>query len=180
MNHWDDRLRDIANKHGFSEEAAAYMAQAIRQAGGRFAQWRHPQLGGFGQWMPGMTTLSPRDPATEARLDELCQDLLGLLKENGHADAPGQDGAVWWPKTLGFHPDSAGAQDRVRYAYFAGARRLAVDRGDGRVTVYDTGDHHVRGVAQALAGAGDGRLVFQSQHGEVSLDALPVVEPPGS
>ena len=176
---WDNRLRDIANKHGFSEEAAAFMAQTIRQAGGRFAQWNHPQLGGFGQWIPGLTTLSPRDPATEKRLDELCQDLLGLLKEDGHTEVPGQDGTVWWPKTLGFRPDSAGGQNRVRYAYFADVRRLAVDRGDGQVTVYDTGEHHVHGVSQRQGSSSSDQIVFQSQRGEVDLDTLAVVEPPG-
>ena len=174
---WDDRVRNIAAKHGFDTDATEFMAQAIQQAGGRLAQWNHPGLGGLGQWMPGMTTLSPREPALEKRLDELCLDLLALLRETGHADAPGKDGLVWWPKTLGLRPDSAGAQNRVRYAYFADSRRLAVDRGDGHVTVYDTGEHHVHGVSQQQ-GSGD-RLVFQSQHGEVDLDTLTVVEPPG-
>ena len=173
----DDRIRHLASKHGFSEEATEFMAATIKSAGGRFAQWKHPSLGGFGQWVPGVTTLSPRDPALEKRLDELCLDVLSLLQASGHPDTPGQNSPVWWPKTLGLQPDVAGGQNRVRYAYFADPRRLAVDHGDGRVTVYDTGDHHVHGVARA-PGAGD-RLVFSSQRGEVSLDALTVVEPPG-
>ena len=173
----EDRIRDIAQKHGFDFEATEFMAQAIQRAGGRFAQWKHPGLGGFGQWMPGMTTLSPREPALEKRLDELCLDLLALLREDGHPDAPGQDRQVWWPKPLGLQPNSAGAQNQVRYAYFADSRRLAVDRGDGRVTVYDTGDHQVHGISQAQGA--DDRLVFQSQRGEVDLNTLTVVEPPG-
>ena len=174
----DNRIQDLASKHGFSAEATEFIAAAIKSAGGRFAHWKHPDLGGFGQWVPGMTTLAPRDPALETRLDKLCLDVLSLLRASGHPDIPGQDDSpVWWPKTLGLQPDAAGGQNQVRYAYFAGPHRLAVDRGDGRVTVYDTGDHRVHGVSQA-AGAGDG-LVFSSQRGEASLDALTVVEPPG-
>ncbi len=172
---WENRLRHLANKHGFDLEATAFMADAIREAGGRFAQWKHPALGGFGQWIPGMTALSPREPGLEERLNKLCMDLLALLHETGHPDAPGRDGTIWWPITLGLRPDATGAQDRARYAYFADPRRLAVDPGDGRVTVYDTGEHRVHGVARATGA--DHRLVFQSQLGEVDLNALTVVEP---
>lgn len=168
---WENRIRGIADKHGFDAEATEFMAHAIQSGDGRHAQWKHPGLGGFGQWIPGLTALSPREPVLEARLDAMCMDLMTLLHETGRAST------VWWPETLGLQPDAAGAQDRVRYAYFADSRRLAVDRGDGRVTVYDTGKHHVRGVSP-VPGAGD-RIVFQSQFGEGDLDALTVVEPPG-
>ncbi len=77
----ENRLRDLALKHGFNPEAVEFMARAIQQGGGRFAQWQHPGLGGFGHWLPGMTTLSPREPALEVRINELCQDLMALLQE---------------------------------------------------------------------------------------------------
>jgi len=51
----------------------------------------------------------------------------------------------WWPWELGA-PSATGAQNNVRYAYFANSRRLAVKAG-GEVWVYDTLDHH--GVCQA-------------------------------
>ena len=77
-------------------------------------------------------------------------------------------GNQWWPEGLGASPDAAGSQNNVRYAYFAGNRRLAVDTGKG-VRVYATGGHRISGVSQSQ---GD-KTVFTSQHGEVSLDDLP-------
>src|SRR5208337_103354 len=56
--------------------------------------------------------------------------------------APGSSGN-WWPADLGF-PSGTGSQNNIRYAYFANARRLAVEI-NGRVTVYDTLDHQIGG-----------------------------------
>ena len=47
----------------------------------------------------------------------------------------------WWPGGMG-HPNNAGSQNGTRYAYFARARRLAIERG-GVVTLYDTLDHEL-------------------------------------
>ena len=82
---------------------------------------------------------------------------------------------VWWPKTLGEHPNSAGSQDGVRYAYFGDAHRLVVDR-DGQVTVHDSGDHRINGVAQAQGSGPTADVVFTSQHGQVDLASLPAVK----
>src|SRR5258708_37938017 len=51
----------------------------------------------------------------------------------------------WWPEELGEQPNSAGAQNEMRYAFFGDQHRLAVDTGDGKVQVYDTGDHRISG-----------------------------------
>ena len=80
----------------------------------------------------------------------------------------------WWPESLGDHPNSAGGQNEVRYAYFGDQHRLAVDSGDGKVTVYDTGAHQISGVQQAQSDGGK-HLVFTSQQGSVALDELPRV-----
>ncbi len=77
----------------------------------------------------------------------------------------------WWPGELG-RPNSSGAQNGVRYAYFAGPRRLAIQR-DGRVSVYDTGEHQIGGVSQQQSTGGT--LAFTSQHGTVEVERLPVV-----
>ena len=77
----------------------------------------------------------------------------------------------WWPSDLGF-PSATGSQNNIRYAYFANARRLAVEI-NGHVTVYDTLDHQIGGVSQQQ-GAG-ASLTFTSQYGTVPLASLPVV-----
>ncbi|MFZ1643558.1 MAG: SHOCT domain-containing protein [Candidatus Contendobacter sp.] len=84
--------------------------------------------------------------------------------------APGHSGD-WWGADLRW-PNSTGAQNGVRYAYFAQARRLAIEVG-GRVTIYDTLDHQIGGFSQQQ-GAG-GSLTFSSQYGLVDVASLPVL-----
>lgn len=85
---------------------------------------------------------------------------------------PGSSGD-WWPAGLGL-PNSTGAQNGVRYAYFAQARRLVIDVG-GTVTVYDTLDHRIGGFSQQQSAGGT--LSFSSQHGLIDVATLPVVSP---
>lgn len=80
--------------------------------------------------------------------------------------------AAWWPAKLG-SPNSSGAQNNMRYAYFASAQRLVVDI-DGQVTVYDTGDHQISGVSQQQSGTRS--VTFTSQHGTVKSSDLKVVK----
>lgn len=77
----------------------------------------------------------------------------------------------WWPAELG-GPDSAGAQNNIRYAYFAAARRLAIEA-NGVVTVHDTLDHRIGGFGQQQSRGAS--LTFSSQHGLVDVASLPVV-----
>ncbi|TCO80880.1 putative oligomerization/nucleic acid binding protein [Plasticicumulans lactativorans] len=84
--------------------------------------------------------------------------------------APG-DGGDWWGSELRW-PNSTGAQNDVRYALFAQARRLAIEV-NGHVTVYDTLDHQIGGFAQQQGYGGS--LSFTSQYGLVDVASLPVV-----
>jgi hypothetical protein len=84
--------------------------------------------------------------------------------------APGTSGA-WWPAALG-RPNSTGAQNDVRYAYFAQPRRLAIEVND-KVTVYDTLDHQISGFSQQQSRGAS--LTFASQHGLVAVTSLAVV-----
>ena len=77
----------------------------------------------------------------------------------------------WWPSDLG-QPASTGAQNGVRYAYFPGSRRLAIDL-NGQVTVYDSLDHQIGGFSQQQGGSGS--LTFTSQYGTVYVSSLPIV-----
>jgi hypothetical protein len=75
------------------------------------------------------------------------------------------------PAELGENPNSAGGQNETRYAFFGDKKRLAVDRGDGKVQIYDTGNHLISGVQQAQCG-NDRKVIFTSQDGEVDLEKL--------
>jgi len=84
---------------------------------------------------------------------------------------PMQPPQRWWPEDLGENPNSSGGQNETRYAIFGDKHRLAVDTGDGKIQVYDTGDHRISGVQQQQSGGGK-KVTFNSQHGEVDLAAL--------
>jgi hypothetical protein len=89
--------------------------------------------------------------------------------------APGTSGD-WWPADLRW-PNSIGAQNGVRYAYFAQARRLAIDVG-GTVTVHDTLDHQIGGFSQQQSVGGT--LSFSSQYGLIDVASLPIVSTNGT
>lgn len=77
----------------------------------------------------------------------------------------------WWPFELGV-PTTSGAQNNIRYAYFANQRRLATDI-NGRVSVYDTLDHQIGGVSQQQGGGSS--VTFTSQYGTVDVLNLPLI-----
>ena len=77
----------------------------------------------------------------------------------------------WWGTDLRY-PNSTGSQNGARYAYFAQARRLAIEV-HGRVTVYDTLDHQIGGFGQQQSGSGS--ISFSSQYGLIDVASLPVI-----
>jgi hypothetical protein len=67
---------------------------------------------------------------------------------------------------------SSGSSEGLRYAYFAQAGRLLIDRQD-QLTLYDMGNDHFRGVL--LADGVEGALSFMSQRGRVTVGSLRIV-----
>jgi hypothetical protein len=164
-----DTIDAIAQRHGFSLDAAQAAVEAVRRGGGSMAQFNHPELGGMGQWTSGgMIMIGDMfNNALKARVDALCRD-LALLPQPEAAALGGQGSVDWWPDDLG-RPSAAGAQNDMRYACFPSRRRLAVML-DGRIRVYDTGDHRIGGVSQQQSGGQS--LTFTSQNGTVRLEDL--------
>ncbi|MDB5928941.1 MAG: hypothetical protein JWR60_648 [Polaromonas sp.] len=87
----------------------------------------------------------------------------------------GGAGTDWWGGSLRW-PNSTGAQNGARYAYFAQARRLAIEV-NGKVTIYDTLDHQIGGFSQQQSYGGS--ISFNSQHGLIDVASLPVVSVDG-
>lgn len=110
------------------------------------------------QQQGGQSRLQPDDPTGPVS--------LFVASETGHS-------GHWWPDELGV-PSSTGAQNHVRYAYFAEAARLAIEV-NGHVTVYDTLDHQISGFSQQQSGGST--LSFSSQYGLVNIAQLPVIMP---
>jgi len=84
---------------------------------------------------------------------------------------PAGSSGNWWPAGLQF-PNSTGTQNNVRYAYFAGIRRLAIEA-NGHVTLYDTLDHQIGGFSQQQSVGGS--ITFTSQYGLVDVNSLPII-----
>jgi hypothetical protein len=165
-----DSIADIAQRHGFSIEAARAVAEALRHGGGRMAQFRHPELGGMGQWSAGgMIMIGDMfNQDLKGRVDALCRDLAAIPGPVPAAAELEPSQAHWWPGDIGT-PSATGAQNDMRYACFPDQHRLAVMR-DGRVRVYDTGDHRIGSFSQQQSGTQT--LTFTSQTGAVRLEDL--------
>lgn len=184
-------LRDIAARHGVSEDAARHLLFAVVAGYGSQAQFNHPELGGMGQWSRGGMIMvgDMFNNSLKARVDGLCNELAALAgrddifkPEPVRSPAQSQSqyhgsGASlsvrggfgnWWPDGLG-DAASTGSQNNLRYAFFPESRRLAIDIG-GQVKVYDTRDHSIGGFSQQQSGGQS--LSFTSQYGLVDLASL--------
>jgi len=197
---------DLARRHGFSGDAVTQMMYAVLNGNGAMAQFSHPEFGGSGQWMRGgMLMLGDMfNYGLKNRVDALCNDISGILANqpgllsSGSFQSQSQGGnsrqtqatgapqgpsslflpdpaSNWWPQELGA-PNATGSQNSVRYAYFGGARRLAVQTGSD-VWVYDTLDHRIGGFSQQQGSGGS--ILFTSQYGTVNLSNLPIVSQNG-
>ena len=176
------RIDDIAARNGVSPDAVATLLRAVSN-GGSMAQFSHPELGGMGQWSQGGMTMvgDMFNNGLKYRVDSLCNELAALLREMNPYLPPAQSGGWtqgfggnWWPDGLG-SPASSGAQNDMRYAYFPGARRLAVQQ-NGQTRVYDTAHHTNFGVSQQQGGGQS--LSFASDHGTVRAEDLQQVDGP--
>lgn len=180
-------VSELAQRHGFSADAVSTLIYAVLQGDGTAAKLSHPELAGTGQWTPG--------DRAKGRVDALYKEITTVLAQDpgplqpGHLPSCTQEAAAdqsegrafgqsrlfvpvhWWPEELGT-PSATGAQNNVRYAYFADTQRLAVETG-AEVWVYDTQDHRIGGLAPQQAG--DTSITFKSQFGTVNLAALPVI-----
>ena len=190
----DRTLADCAERFGFSRSAMQQLWAAVVEGGGDMAMFDHPEFAGPGQWMRGGLILitEPGNQVLKNRIDAACNTLSRVMRESWdvntsdhrriHAGARGWDTVrvereVWWPHHLG-EPDATGEQNAMAYAYFAAARRLAVRRAE-RVSLYDTGDHHITGLAQSQQQQA-GEMVFTSQLGEVALADMVAVATPAA
>lgn len=155
----------LAQKHGISPAAVEAVAQALARGNGTQAQFNHPELGGMGQWQPGMIMIGDAfNHALKARVDALCHELaqLGVSQaQPGMMSMPQQ--SAWWPEHLS-EPTMVGAQNEARYAYFKAHQRLVIQV-DGQTRIYDVGGHRLTGSAQAQQN-GWRSLAFHTQAGQ--------------
>jgi hypothetical protein len=140
----------------------------------------------------GMTQIGDMfNTALKAKVDAACRDLADLVGGESagrfQRQVQGADDAAfdrdiqsatsprsthWWPGDFGA-PASSGAQNDMRYACFPDRRRLVIEK-NGRVTVYDTGEHRLTGFSQQQSHGQD--LAFSGPDGTVGIDRFRVVE----
>jgi hypothetical protein len=172
-------IEQMAKRHSVSPGAVEVVLRALRSGGGRMAQFSHADFGGMSQWSPGMSMVGDMFNTTlKAKLDALCADIATHLDTETASEPHVAGGEVsyrsavrssdWWPTGLG-PPGAVGAQNDLRYAIFPQSHRLVIDDG-GTISIYDTGDHRIFGVAQAQSG--DRTITFTSQDGLVRIDEL--------
>lgn len=166
---------DLAREHSVSVDAVNVLREALRRGHGRQAQFSHPDLGGMGQWSSGgMTQVGDMfNTALRDKVAALCGALAGeaaSASDPTMADEASPPAGDWWPSGLG-RPLSTGSQDGMRYACFPDARRVVVEQA-GVVTIYDSGEHRIGGVAQQQGATRE--LSFSSQLGTIQASELPV------
>jgi hypothetical protein len=166
-------VQDIAQRHGFSFDAVHSMLTSVINGNGSMAQFSHYEFGGSGQWMQGgMTMIGDMfNNYLKGRVDNLCSELSRLSYNQPGLFVEVAAQPNWWGPDLKF-PNTSGGQNGMRYAWFAQARRLAIES-NGQVIVYDTLDHHIGGVSQQQSGGYS--VTFSSQYGYVDLSRLPIV-----
>jgi hypothetical protein len=174
-------VQDFAVRHSISTDAALTVMQALIRGNGRAAQFSHPEFGGHVQWMTGGMVMAGdmNSHDLKAKIDKLCTDMAAMLAAGQSPDGvsalfipdASRTTGHWWPFTLG-SPAAAGSQNKISYALFPEQRRLAVEI-KGHVTVYDTGDYQISGLAQQEGD--ETSLTFISQRGPLTLADLKVV-----
>jgi hypothetical protein len=193
----------LAGRYAVSRDAVLTLFEAVANGYCTQAQFSHPDLGGMGQWSQGgMIMIGDMfNQSLKYKVDNLCNEIAGLLRNpplqplqslfapsaasqsqsqtSTQIDAQGSvslfvpgGSSSWWPDELGA-PASVGSQNDLRYAYFPTMRRLAISQ-NGRVSLYDTGDHAIGGFSQQQGG--DQSLTFTSQFGLVRVADLPLVK----
>jgi hypothetical protein len=165
------KVQELAQKYDLSESAVTALYQALVAGKGRAAQFNHPELGGIGQWMPGMTMIGDMmNHSLKAKIERFCIDLAPSVQATASTNLTGSVvGSAWWGAELG-SPAQEGAQNNIRYAHFPAKQRLAVEQA-GKVTLYDTGSLTITGIAAA-----NQQLQFNTDQGVKSLSDFNTVQ----
>lgn len=176
-------VKEIADKYELQETAVQSMLQAVINGGGTMAQFNVPSLGGSGQWMQGGMTMvgDMFNNSLKVTVNNLCNELSELMRSRDlfiptDTTSGRSNSNTWYPSGLG-NPTASGAQNDTRYAYFQSARRLVLDY-KGAVSVYDTLDHVISGIAQQQGAKNS--VQFTSQYGIVNTLNLPLISGPGT
>lgn len=150
----------LAQKYQISLQALAVLEDALRRGGGKVAQFSHPELGGMGQWMPGMTIVS--DFSKQATVAGLCQELALHV---GSAPSAASDST---------HLGLSGSCGDLHYSYSRAKNILEVTVA-GRVQRYRTDGHEITSASASSFGS-QFKLHLSGPQGEIDWNSLPLIE----
>ena len=138
-------INGLAQQHQLSRDAIRALWVALQHGKGQQAQFNHPELGGMGQWMPGMLMISDMNNyALKAKIDVICAELASAVKTSSTTRST-LTTTMWWLPKLGT-PSSSGSQNNIAYAYFPQQQCIAVKTGQ-QVTYYNTSGRRISGVS---------------------------------
>jgi hypothetical protein len=176
-------INRLAAKYQVSTATIETLLRGLQAGQGRQVQFNIAELGGQGQWMPGMVMIGDMfNSQLKARVDSLCSELATLLASNNVSSANswadfapfGTNKATWWPEKLG-HPSAQGGQNDWEYAYFPTKNRLAIKQAvSNKITFYDTTGYVVTGVGQQQQ-TRNSSLMLNTTQGSVELNRLKIV-----
>ena len=88
MAETDAELVDrLAKRHSVSPAAVQVIITALRNGGGRMAQFSHADFGGMSQWSPGMSMVGDMfNKPLQSKLDALCTDIAAYLDASPKED----------------------------------------------------------------------------------------------
>lgn len=162
----EEVIREIAAEHGVTVGTVASLLHGLQATGGNQVQFNIGELGGMGQWQPGMTMVGDMfNHSLKAKVEGLCSAIAALshnlpreVADESHA-VPGSSSATF-----------KGSQNDTHYTYFADENRLVI-YDDGKNTSYDTTGYPLTGVQQAQDNSGK-RLSFTYPGGAVQAKDL--------
>jgi len=163
-------FQQLSQQHNLSVEAIQTLWVSLQTGHGKSAQFNHPELGGMGQWMPGMIMLGDmNNHALKAKVDAVCTELVQHIgTASGGMAAFSSFSSTWWDAKLGSPSSSANSND-LAYAYFSVHHCLAVKHGE-RIVYYNTQPYKVSGFSVQ-----NQQLQIQTDQGSIALDNLPTM-----
>ncbi len=162
-------IKEIALKYQVSEATVTGLLEGFKRTGGSQIQFNSPELGGMGQWQPGMIMIGDMfNNSLKDKVYQLCTDVAALA-----ASLPAETAAQIVAKTgpeSHRHAAFRGSQNNYHYAYYASENVLEIEE-NGKRTKYSTKGYSLTGVQQAQSNSVQS-LSFTYPGGTVSLKDL--------
>lgn len=163
----EEAIKDIASSHDVSVGTVAILLNSLETTGGNQVQFNISELGGMGQWQPGMVMVGDMfNSGLKYKVDQICSELSAWVRSRPKEEPKHGTSIITDNSSATFK----GSQNNSHYAYHASDKRLVIENG-GKTTLYDTTGYPLTGVQQSQDGSGK-RLSFTYPGGTVQVSEL--------